>query len=396
MGVIMPTGRRGLAHLGFRCQFFPMPEPRRTSRLTPLLLLAILAALLWREWPRELRLNEKASPRVVTPRGELGADERSTIDLFEQSRSSVVHITTTTQQRYRTLWGTGAKEVEGGSGSGFLWDDRGFVVTNYHVVRGAKNVFVRLSDGDYVQAFLVGSNPDHDLAVLRIDAGGRELHPVILGRSGDLRVGQDVFAIGNPFGLDWTLTTGVISGLDRSILSVTRTPIEGVIQTDAAINPGNSGGPLLDSAGRLIGVNTAIYSPSGASAGIGFAVPVDTVNELVPQLIEFGRQPRPGLGVMLLSDSRARAAGIDGLVVTQVVPGGAGERAGIRDLVETQRGVQQVDVILEVDGQRTRLRRDLDDALAGKKVGDRVEVVVERDRRRQETLTVELQDVGGA
>ncbi len=371
-----------------------IPAPPRRPSLAPLLFLVILGVLLWRQAPRTPKLHLDAQPRTVAARGELAPFEQATIEIFEQAKRSVVHITTTEQRRYRTLWGMQSKEVEAGSGSGFLWDERGFVVTNYHVVRGAKTVFARLQGGELVQAFLVGSDPDHDLAVLRIDPGSAELGPLPLGTSADLRVGQSVFAIGNPFGLDWTLTTGVISGLDRSILSVTQTPIDGVIQTDAAINPGNSGGPLLDSAGRLIGINTAIYSPSGASAGIGFAVPVDTINAIVPTLIARGTAPRPGLGVLLLPDRLARAAGIDGVVISRVLPGGAGERAGLRSLVEGSRGVEQVDVIRSIDGRRVHVQQDLVQALAAKRVGDRVEVEVVREGGETARIEVELQDVG--
>lgn len=382
----------------FRNQLVYRSEPapaRGRFPLSAVLLLLLLVVVAVREWPTLTgSRHAPATPREVTARGDLAPIERSTIELFENAKRSVVHITTTQQQRYRTMSGVQAREVEAGSGSGFVWDPRGFVVTNYHVVRGAENIYVRLANGDYIQAFLVGTDPEHDLAVLRIDAGSRDLAPVLVGTSDDLHVGQNVYAIGNPFGLDWTLTTGVVSGLERSIFSVTRTPIDGVIQTDAAINPGNSGGPLLDSAGRLIGVNTAIYSPSGASVGIGFAVPVDTVNAIVPELIEHGRPPRPGLGVVLLPDRVAQANGIEGLIVSRVSPGGAGERAGIRPLIENEAGVEQIDIITAVDGKQIRRRDELTEALRGKKVGDRVEVELERDGAR-ERVELLLQDVGG-
>ena len=224
---------------------------------------------------------------VVTPRGELAADEKSTIALFEKSRDSVVYINTL--QLVQDVWTRDVFAVPRGTGSGFIWDGAGHVVTNFHVIRGASQATVKLVDGRDYQAALVGASPAHDIAVLRIGVGFKRPPPVPVGTSADLKVGQKVYAIGNPFGLDQTLTTGIISALNREIDSVNDRKIRNVIQTDAAINPGNSGGPLLDSAGRLIGINTAIYSPSGASAGIGFAVPVDTGMRVVPQLIKSGR-----------------------------------------------------------------------------------------------------------
>src|SRR5690606_1833579 len=223
-------------------------------------------------------------PRIVTPRGELGADEKATIELFRNARDSVVFIST--RQRVTDFWTRNVYSVPRGSGSGLVWDEAGHIVTNYHVIRGASSAQIQLADGREFSATLVGVSPQHDLAVLKI--GGADcVAParVPIGTSHDLQVGQNGFAIGNPFGLDWTLTRGIVSALDRSLPNENGPDIDHLIQTDAAINPGNSGGPLLDSAGRLIGINTAIYSPSGASAGIGFAVPVDTVMRVVPQLI---------------------------------------------------------------------------------------------------------------
>jgi len=357
-------------------------------------LAAVLLALVWREIPWVGRLRDPdAQPRQVTPRGDLASAEATTIEIFEAARPAVVHITTTQRQAVRTLFGTRAREVEAGSGSGFLWDDEGYVVTNYHVLGGATRVYVQLDGGEEVEGFVVGGDPDHDLAVLKIDSRGRDLRPIPLGASDDLQVGQSVYAIGNPFGFDWTLTTGVISGLERSILAVSGTLIDGVIQTDAAINPGNSGGPLLDSAGRLIGVNTAIHSPTGASAGIGFAVPVDTVNRVVPTIIAHGRPSRPGLGVWLVPDHQVAAAGLSGLVISKVSPGGAADRAGLRGLERSRNGDIQVDVILEVDGRPMRGQADLQEALRDKEIGDRVLLDLLRDGDRRERIELELQDV---
>ncbi|MBP9684880.1 MAG: trypsin-like peptidase domain-containing protein, partial [Rhodoferax sp.] len=237
------------------------------------------------------------SPRPVTVRGELASDEKSTISLFERTRDSVVFISTSAV--VQDFWSRNVMSVPRGTGSGFIWDDAGHVVTNYHVIEGASEATVKLADGTDYKCSLVGASPAHDIAVLKIGSGYKRPPPVPLGTSHDLRVGQKVFAIGNPFGLDWTLTSGLVSALNRSLPGERGSLVEHLIQTDAAINPGNSGGPLLDSAGRLIGINTAIYSPSGTSAGIGFAVPVDTVNRVVPQLIRLGKYVRPSLGLRM-------------------------------------------------------------------------------------------------
>ncbi|MEE8467694.1 MAG: trypsin-like peptidase domain-containing protein [Planctomycetota bacterium] len=370
----------------------PAPRP---SLLTPLLLAALLLAVVWRELPwRPGSLHDPtAAPREITARGELSDLERSTIEIFEATRGGVVHITTTEKRAVITRLGVSVQEVEHGTGSGFLWSADGYIVTNYHVLAdGSERAFVRLADGDLVEGFFVGGDPDHDLAVLKIDPTGRDLHPVPLGRSVDLRVGQSVFAIGNPFGFDWTLTTGVVSGLERSILSVTRTPIEGVIQTDAAINPGNSGGPLLDSAGRLIGINTAIYGPAGVNLGIGFAVPVETVNRIVPALIATGLAPRAGLGVTLVADTVARSEGLEGVVIREVAPGSAAQRAGLRSLGQDADGTQGLDVIVAVDGRRVGRRADLLRALAAHAPGDTVTLAVRRDGRTVD-IEVVLQNV---
>ncbi|MBM4297498.1 MAG: trypsin-like serine protease, partial [Deltaproteobacteria bacterium] len=227
-------------------------------------------------WLDGAALNDpKASPRAVAPRGELRGDEKSTIALFKQASPAVVNITAIGVER--DMFTLNLYQIPQGTGSGFVWDTTGNIITNFHVIQNADAAQVTLADQSNWKARVVGVAPDKDLAVLKIDAPANKLQPIPIGTSKDLQVGQSVFAIGNPFGLDQTLTTGIISALNREIESVTRRPIQGVIQSDAAINPGNSGGPLLDSAGRLIGVNTAIYSPSGASAGIGFAIPVDTV-----------------------------------------------------------------------------------------------------------------------
>ena len=330
-----------------------------------------------------------AVPRQVTPRGPLGADETATIGLFERTRDSVVYITTSTQ--VRDFWSRNVFSVPRGSGSGFIWDDAGHVVTNHHVIDGASEATVKLADGSAYKASLVGSSPQHDIAVLRIGTGYKTPLPVPVGSSHDLRVGQKVYAIGNPFGLDWTLTSGIVSALDRSLSGERGASIEHLIQTDAAINPGNSGGPLLDSAGRLIGINTAIYSPSGASAGIGFAVPVDTVNRVVPLLIAKGRYIRPALGIEADESINQRLAdtlGVKGVVILRVTAGSAAAKAGLR-AVKVSRGgeVTPGDIITAVQGKPVdslgKLLGRLDDYRGGDKViitvlrqGNPVEVVV--------------------
>jgi S1-C subfamily serine protease len=365
----------------------PAPNP---SRWLLWGLLALSAALLVREvapWFRPLH-DPDAGPRQVAPRGALLSEEEATIALFQRCRQSVVHIHTTERVRSRRQI-FGVQEVPRGQGSGFVWSDDGYVVTNYHVLDGAQRAFVSFENGGSYEGFFVGGSPDHDLAVLKINRPASELVPVAVGSSKDLQVGQTVLAIGNPFGLGWTLTTGVVSGLERSILSVSQRPIDGVIQTDAAINPGNSGGPLYDSAGRLIGVNTAIYSTSGASAGIGFAVPVDTVNWVVPQIIQRGKPERAGLGVFLVPDTEARRVGLIGAVIGEVTPGSAAARVGLRGLSSSDGAA---DVIESLDGQPVRSGADLLRLLGERDVGEEVRLGIVRGRDRMEVVA-RLQDV---
>jgi S1-C subfamily serine protease len=273
----------------------------------------------------------EAKPHTIAPRGELAADEKATITLFEQSKNSVVYIST--QQQVMDPWTRNVFSIPRGTGSGFIWDGVGHVVTNYHVVEGASEATVKLADGREHKAVLVGASKSHDLAVLKINVADRAPAPVPVGTSHDLKVGQNVYAIGNPFGLDWSLTTGIVSALDRSLTEENGVTIEHLIQTDAAINPGNSGGPLLDSAGRLIGINTAIYSPSGAFSGIGFTVPVDTVNRVVPQLIGRGQYVRPVLGIAVddgVNQMVNQRLGLPGVAVLKVNPGSAAAAAGLK------------------------------------------------------------------
>ena len=344
--------------------------------------LCLLAALFTKQsWVGSAVLTDpRAAPRQIAARGDLAPQEKSTIALFRQASPSVVHITAIAVQR--DLFTLKPYQIPEGTGSGFIWDTSGNVITNFHVIQNADAAQVTLSDQSNWKAKLVGAAPDKDLAVLKIDAPANRLPAIPVGTSKDLQVGQSVFAIGNPFGLDQSLTTGVISALGREIESVTRRPIQGVIQTDAAINPGNSGGPLLDSAGRLIGVNTAIYSPSGASAGIGFAIPVDTVNRIVPEVIRYGKVTRPGIGIQIAEDQIAERLGVNGVLVVDVVAGSAAAKAGLRPTRREASGrVRLGDVITAINGQKVATPNELFLLLEKYKVGDAVNVTVLRDEK---------------
>lgn len=265
----------------------PLPGPDRFTRRL-MLFTACMAALLvlWQLLPAmgNWIAPQPQAPRTVTARGDLAADEQANIEIFEKARDSVVFISTS--QLVRDVWSRDVFSIPRGTGSGVIWDDAGNVITNFHVIEGASEATVKLSDGRSYRAVLVGASPENDIAVLRIGVRFKRPAPIPVGTSRDLKVGQKVFTIGNPFGLDWTLTHGIVSALDRAFAARDDGPVmEHLIQTDAPINPGNSGGPLIDSAGRLIGINTAIFSPSGASAGIGFAVPIDTVMRVAPEII---------------------------------------------------------------------------------------------------------------
>lgn len=369
----------------------PLPPARWRFMLGAIIGLAL--ALLWIfNGPSQGQLhNPNATPRAVTKRGDLPAEERATIALFRQTSPSVANITTLARQR--NPFSLNMLEIPQGSGSGFVWNQEGHVITNFHVIQGASGARVTLADHSEWDAQLVGVAPDHDLAVLYIAAPKHQLKPLAIGTSADLEAGQSVFAIGNPFGLDQSLTTGIISALGREITATTGRKISGVIQTDAAINPGNSGGPLLDSAGRLIGVNTAIASPSGSSAGIGFAIPVDTVNRIVPQLIRQGEITRPGLGVRIGDDRIARRLNISGVLVIEVDKGSAADAAGLRGLRVDARGITGLgDIIVGIDNDRIDTSSDLFNAMEKRAVGDSVKVTVMRGDSRQ-TLSMKLQAV---
>ncbi len=373
----------------------PSRGPTATTRWLSILLLAVAAALVFtvvRDRQRSEPETAAAAPepRAITPRGDLASEEQSTIQLFNQVSPSVVHVTSVDVRRSRLT--LSEHEIPQGAGSGFVWDQEGHVVTNYHVIQGGSQADVTLNDNTVWKAKIVGVAEDKDLAVLKlIDPPKEKLRPIAIGTSNNLQVGQKVFAIGNPFGLDQTLTTGVISGLGREIQSVKRRPIRDVIQTDAAINPGNSGGPLLDSAGRIIGINTAIYSPSGAYAGIGFAVPVDTINLIVPELVAHGRVKRPGLGIHIANENITRQLNLKGVLVLEAQADGAAARAG---LIGTQKAADGSwvlgDVIVALDDQPIADVNDLYRELDKHKVGDEVTLQVVRRREKRE-VKVKLQ-----
>jgi S1-C subfamily serine protease len=346
--------------------------------------------LVWRYW-----IDPAYKPHLVEARGKLADEEKSTIELYNKTHSSVVHVTTLTDATDED--GQQLLAVPLGTGSGFVWSDKGYIVTNFHVVmrpdadRGAdparsvsSNVQVTLDDQVTYKAKVWATYPDKDLAVLKIDAPRAKLPPVDVGTSSDLQVGQKVFAIGNPYGLDQTLTTGVVSALGREMESVNKRPIRNVIQTDAPINPGNSGGPLFDSSGRLIGVNTAIISKSGGFVGIGFALPVDDVRRVVEQLIENRKITRAGLGIQIAPDQVAQRLGVRGVVIAGVLDNSPAAKAGLRPL-EVERGrVRLGDVIVAVDGKDVTRAADLFAILETHKPGDKVTLKVLRDGKRED------------
>ena len=327
----------------------------------------------------ERRANPAVDERPVTARGDLAAEEKTNIELFRRDSPSVVFITT--QRQETNPWGWPFRQNTEGIGSGFIWDQAGDIVTNFHVVQGANSASVKLAGEDTAyEAELVGVDPANDLAVLRIQAPKEKLRPIPIGASGDLQVGQKVYAIGNPFGLDQTLTTGIVSALGRTIEGAGGRPIGNVIQTDAAINPGNSGGPLLDSAGRLIGVNTAISSPSRASAGVGFAIPVDTVNRVVAQIIA-GTKTDTGV---VINDQATRLVyrrlRVPGALVWDVQPGSPAARAGLRPTRQAPNSsIIPGDIVQRVGNTAVRTAEEFHNALSRYKAGDTVPLTVWRD-----------------
>ncbi len=377
--------------------------------LTLLAIAAFVGGIAWKSLDRDpsvleptltdstVRSEAAASDQAMLPGDRplpthLTPEELANIKLFESAAPSVCYITTSNVRR--DFWTQNITEIPRGTGSGFVWDRRGHIVTNYHVLQGADRAQVTLADRSTWDAEIVGIAPEKDLAVLLIDAEPGNLVPIPVGTSEDLRVGQVVFAIGNPFGLDQTLTKGIVSALGREIKSVAGIPIRDVIQTDAAINPGNSGGPLLDSGGELIGVNTAIFSPSGASAGIGFSIPVDVVNWVVPELIEYGELKRPSLSIDLVRaqivERLLQEGSLDreGALVYGVSPRGAGERAGLRPTSRDRYGrIQLGDLIVQLDDIPIASNNDYFLALEQFEAGDIILITVLRDGKLLELKT---------
>jgi len=322
----------------------------------------------------------KFSSKSSILRNDLNSDERATISLFEDAAPSVAFITTSNYRR--DYWSRNVTEIPRGTGSAFIWDKKGHIITNFHVIQGADRAQVTLADQSTWEAEVIGAAPEKDLAVLKIKTPKNQLIPIPVGISENLLVGQSVYAIGNPFGLDQTLTTGIISALGREIKSVAGLPIRDAIQTDAAINPGNSGGPLLDSNGKLIGVNTAIYSPSGAYAGIGFSIPVDIVSWVVPQLIQHGKLMRPTLGVELASTQAMNRLGEEGALVLNVVEKSAAEEAGIRPTTRDRYGEFDLgDIITGINGEKIKSRNDLLLSLEKYQPGEQITVQVKRNEK---------------
>ena len=362
---------------------------KRLTNFSSFLILLLIATGLWLVFGSKdyISVNRDADPRAVTARGALADDEMNTIDVFRNTSPSVVYITSIALRR--GLFSLNAVEIPQGTGSGFVWDKEGRIVTNFHVISDANRIQVTMADQTVHKAVLVGAAPDKDLAVLQIGASAAKLFPIPVGESNDLLVGQKVFAIGNPFGLDHTMTSGIISALGREINAITGKTIRNVIQTDAAINPGNSGGPLLDSAGRLIGVNTAIYSPSGAYAGIGFAVPVEEVNRVIPELIRHGRLIKPGIGASLADERIARRLGLSGILIIDVEPGGPAENAGLRPTKQYRGDIILGDIIVSLAGEEVATYDDIRSVLDKHKVGDLIEVEIVREGQRK-TVSLEL------
>ncbi len=363
----------------------PSPLPFVGCLLLALLVLIGTALFLgWHFWPYGASgLNPAAQSRAVATRGELNDLEKSNIAVYEQAAPAVVHVTNLAKST--SLFSFDIQQIPKGTGSGYVWDQDGHIVTNYHVVEGSDAARVTLADHSSYQARQVWVYPDMDIAVISIDAPKSKLRPILIGTSNDLKVGQVTYAIGNPFGLDQTMTNGIVSALDREIEAANGRPIRGVIQTSAAINPGNSGGPLLDSAGRLIGMNTAILSPSGAFAGIGFAIPVDEINRVVPQLIRSGRVVRPQLGVQIATDQIARRLQVDhGALIIKVLPDSPAAHAGLKGTHRDESGrIILGDIITAIDGKPVQSANDVYIVLGNYKVGDTVTVTMDRNGQSQ-------------
>ncbi len=323
----------------------------------------------------ETKNLDVVSKREVDDFNGFGRHEQAVIDLFEGAAASVVFISSTARSKSR--WTMDITEIPKGTGTGFMWDNQGHIVTNFHVLEGGNQFSVMLNDQSSYQAVLVGVAPNKDLAVLKIEAPEKMIKALPVGSSNNLKVGQFAYAIGNPFGFDQTLTTGVISALGREITSVTGTKIYDVIQTDAAINPGNSGGPLLDSSGRLIGVNTAIYSPSGVYSGIGFSIPVDIVNLVIPDLIKYGKVNRPLIGIELVNQSYVRESGA---MINKVSEDGPAMKAGLKGIARSTNGsIIAGDLIKAIDDNKIESNVSLIETLDKYQPGDMITISYDRN-----------------
>jgi len=352
--------------------------------------------------PLDAKFKAVSSPKTETGSGsmpgtpqaaaaatnaQLTEDERNTIDIVRKTKNSVVFVTNL--QYVRDFFYSSDQPVPQGSGSGFVWDDQGHIVTNFHVIEEGDKFMVSLPNQKQVEAKLVGRDPNKDIAVLKLSEKVPDLTPVRIGTSEDLQVGQKVIAIGNPFGFDHTVTKGIVSALGRSMPGAGGVTIREMIQTDASINPGNSGGPLLDSAGELIGMNTMIASPSGASSGVGFAVPVDTIRKIVPQIIQFGKVTEPDLGVTFVNDEYVRRAGVSGAIIREVPRDSQAYDAGLRGLSRDNRGRLFIgDIIVGIDEMKIASYDDLYNALDGRKIGDTVTLTVDQNGKLRKVRIV--------
>ncbi len=352
--------------------------------------------------PLEAKFKAVSSPRTETGSGQtagtlqtaaaatnaqLTEDERNTIDIVRKTKNSVVFITNL--QYVRDFFYSSDQPVPQGSGSGFVWDDQGHIVTNFHVIEEGDKFMVSLPNQKQVEAKLVGRDPNKDIAVLKLGERVPDLTPVRIGTSVNLQVGQKVIAIGNPFGFDHTVTKGIVSALGRSMPGAGGVTIREMIQTDASINPGNSGGPLLDSTGELIGMNTMIASPSGASSGVGFAVPVDTIRKIVPQIIQSGKVTEPDLGVTFVNDEYVRRAGVSGAIIREVPRDSPAYDAGLRGLSRDNRGRLFIgDIIVGIDEMKIASYDDLYNALDGRKIGDTVTLTVDQNGKLRKVRIV--------
>lgn len=360
--------------------------PVRFLRLIIIWLLVL--ATFWVVEPYLTALWFSASaPRTVTPGGNLASSEEATIALFKNVSPSVVHVFARTAPTGSLFYDEQEDVVQ--SGSGIIWDAAGHVITNNHVISGTAQIGVRLTTGEFVNARVVGAAPNYDIAVLQLERPRSALRPIAVGRSADLQVGQNTFAIGNPYGLDQTLTSGIVSALDRTLPTANIHEVKGMIQTDAAINPGNSGGPLLNSSGRLIGVNSVIISGSGASAGVGFAIPVDIVNRIATELIRNGRVPLPGIGIVAVKQAEATSLGVDGVIIVRTLPDSPAAKAGIEGA--SSDGVVR-DVITQANGKPIHSMEELTSIFEDAGVGSQVSLTVERDGKTR-TVKVTVGDI---